>query len=40
MINAWWLAFIIPMSASVGAAVMALMITASRADDEMGCDDD
>ena len=31
----WWLCVIIPASASVGAVVMALMVTASRADDEM-----
>jgi len=31
----WWLVFIIPASASVGAVVMAFMTVASRADDEM-----
>lgn len=31
----WWLCVIIPASASVGAVVMALMVTAGRADDEM-----
>lgn len=31
----WWLCVIVPASASVGAVVMALMVTASRADDEM-----
>lgn len=30
----WWLCVIIPASASVGAVVMALMVTASREDDE------
>ena len=35
MINAWWLAFVIPMSAAVGAAMMALCVVAKQADEEM-----
>lgn len=38
--NPWWLIFIIPMSAAIGATVMALMVAASRADDEMEYDDE
>ena len=33
--NPLWLILIIPASASIGAAVMALMVTAKRADEEM-----
>ena len=33
--NPWWLLLIIPASASFGAAMMALMVTAHRADEEM-----
>lgn len=31
----WWLVFIIPASATVGAIVMALMTVASKEDDEL-----
>ena len=36
----WWLAFIIPMSASIGAALMALFILGKAEDVNMEVDDD
>ena len=33
--NPWWLVVIVPASASFGVALMAMMTTAKKADDEM-----
>lgn len=38
--NPWWLVFIIPMSAAVGAALMAFFIVAKAEDGNMEVDDD